>query len=214
MLWFQSNPRQEGRICPVLQRRLEIIHPLWTSALPVGWGGFLGANVDMEKEHAVSPLALSVPVWSPIFRAERSTFPAAQPPLLFSASFYTANALSSLLGCIQPQPSLAFTFPFWSRLSLVCRREWSFSWSSPVTIILKNSSERYSHSLPLFLSCKLQMTSPFKAHSFLKSKISIAGFLVHLIVFYLSTWWLITDKLLSLSWVGTWFFFLTPRFCL
>lgn len=89
VLWFKSNPHQEGRICPVLQRRLvaelEMIHHLWASALPVGWGAFLGADVEIEKEHAVSSLALSVPVWSPIFRAERSTFPAAQPPLLFFA---------------------------------------------------------------------------------------------------------------------------------
>lgn len=49
------------------------------------------------------------------------------------SSFYTANALSSLLGCIQPQSSLASTFPFCSRFSLMCRRELSFSWSSPVT---------------------------------------------------------------------------------
>lgn len=41
-------------------------------------------------------------------------------------SFYTANALSSLLGCIQPQSSLASTFPFRSRFSLVCRRNCPF----------------------------------------------------------------------------------------
>lgn len=63
-----------------------------------------------------------------------------------------------------------------------------------VTVLLKNSSgRRYSHLLPLFLSCKLQMTSPFKAGSFLKNKINIAGLLVHLIVFYLSTQRLVDD---------------------
>lgn len=74
-------------------------------------------------------------------------------------------------------------------------RECPFSWSTPVTgtqdlvsVLLKNSSEsRYSHLLPLFLSCKLQMTSPFKACSFLKIQINVAGLSVHLIVFCLST---------------------------
>lgn len=132
-------------------------------------------------------------------REKRFSCCTAPSPVL--CSFYTANALSSLLGCIQPQPSLASTFPFWSRFSLLYRREWSFSWSSPVTgtqelvsVLFKNSSgSRYSHLLPFFLSCKLQMTSPFKAGSFLKSMINIARLLVHLIVFYLSTQRLFDD---------------------
>lgn len=198
MLWFKGNPHQEGRICPGLQRRLvaelKIIH-FWTSALSLQWGGFMGAEAGVEKQRTVSLLALPFTAWSPIFRVKRGTFRAAQPPSPVLPSLYTADACSSVLGCIQPQSLLAFTLTVWSRFSLVCRGEWLFSWSSSVpgtrelvSVLLKYSSEsRYSNLLSLFLSWKVQITSLFKACSFLNSKINIAEFLGYLIVFYLST---------------------------
>lgn len=199
MLWFKGNPHQQGRICPGLQRRLvaelKIIHHFWASALSLRWSGFMGAGVGVDKRHTVSLLTLPVTARSPILRVKRGTFPAAQPPLLSSPPSTQQMHCSSVLSCIQPQSLLALTLPVWSWFSLVSRGEWIFSWSSPVpgtwelaSVPLKYSSEsRYSNLLSLLLSCKVQITSLFKACSFLNSEINVAGFLVYLIVFYLST---------------------------
>lgn len=155
--------------------------------------------METEREHAVSSLALSVPVGSPIFRAERSTFPAAQPPLLFFAP--STQQMHSALSWAASNLSLHLLLLFlsaadsaWCAGGIVLFLEQSSHRHTGVTVLLKNSSgRRYSRLLPLFLSCKLQMTSPFKAGSFLKNKINIAGLLVHLIVFYLSTQRLVDD---------------------